>query len=164
MTKRFALVTKKEVLYLFPIGLTAYLMGCVFVDRKNPREAHYTLKASADELFKNKYKIGMYPEGTRNTSHKILPFKKGAFALAIACQVPIIPIVNSPYYFLDSEKRIFRKGQVITQCLEPVSTEGLTMDDLPELMDSIQKMMQETFDALGKEIAERNHKNIYTIF
>ncbi|XP_052747553.1 uncharacterized protein LOC112046610 [Bicyclus anynana] len=153
MAKRVAPVVKKELFYFFPFGLTAYLMGCIFIDRKNPRDAYNTLKDSANELFKNKYKIVMYPEGTRSKSNKMQPFKNGAFAVAIAHQVPIIPIITSPYYFLDSEKRIFGKGQVIIQCLEAISTEGLTMDDLPQLKDSIHKMMEETFEELGKEIS-----------
>lgn len=56
----------------------------------------------------------MYPEGTRNkTCDKLQPFKKGAFNLAIACQAPIIPVVTSPYYFLDGEKRIFNNGNFL---------------------------------------------------
>lgn len=51
-----------------------------------------------------------YPEGTRNDSGKILPFKKGAFRIAIEHQLPIMPAVISPYYFIDHKKKIFNKG------------------------------------------------------
>ncbi|XP_034841364.2 1-acyl-sn-glycerol-3-phosphate acyltransferase alpha-like [Maniola hyperantus] len=150
---KMAPVCKKEILYLFPFGLAAYLNGCIFIDRRNPAAAHNTLNAEAAVLFKNKSKIWMFPEGTRNkTSDKLQPFRKGAFNVAIACQVPIIPVVISPYYFLDGKKRIFNKGYAIIQCLEPVPTEGLTMDDLPELLDRVQKMMEVTYLELGKEV------------
>ncbi|XP_045761574.1 1-acyl-sn-glycerol-3-phosphate acyltransferase beta-like [Maniola jurtina] len=147
-------VCKKEILYLFPFGLAAYLNGCIFIDRRNPEAARNILKAEADILFKNMSKIWMYPEGTRNkTCDKLQPFKKGAFNLAIACQAPIIPVVTSPYYFLDGEKRIFNNGRAIIQCLEPVPTKGLTMDDLPELLDRVHKMMEVTYLELGNEVA-----------
>lgn len=56
-------------------------------------------------------KIWLFPEGTRNKDFtKLLPFKKGAFNIAVAAQVPIIPVVFSPYYFINRKKNIFNKG------------------------------------------------------
>lgn len=56
----------------------------------------------------------MFPEGTRNIkanyTGQLLPFKKGAFKMAINCQVPVIPVVYSPYYFIDREKKQFGQG------------------------------------------------------
>lgn len=58
-------------------------------------------------------KIWLFPEGTRNKDFtKLLPFKKGAFNIAVAAQVPIIPVVFSPYYFINRKKYIFNKGRV----------------------------------------------------
>ena len=56
----------------------------------------------------------MFPEGTRNPSRKaLLPFKKGAFRVAIACQAPILPVVFSPYYFINDKKKFFGQGKNI---------------------------------------------------
>lgn len=56
-------------------------------------------------------KIWLFPEGTRNKNYNtLLPFKKGAFNIAVAAQVPIIPVLFSPYYFINSQKYIFNKG------------------------------------------------------
>lgn len=54
----------------------------------------------------------MFPEGTRNVQKKVklLPFKKGAFKIAVATQSPIIPVVFSPYYFAFENKPIFENG------------------------------------------------------
>ena len=55
----------------------------------------------------------MFPEGTRNSSRtSLLPFKKGAFRVAITCQVPILPVVYSPYYFIDDKKKHFVQGKM----------------------------------------------------
>ena len=54
----------------------------------------------------------IFPEGTRNRSGRLLPFKKGAFHLAIQTQLPIVPVVISCYNsFLDHEKKIFDDGK-----------------------------------------------------
>lgn len=56
-------------------------------------------------------KMWVFPEGTRNNTGNILPFKKGAFHVAIAAQVPILPVIFSSYYFLDNKKKEFESGQ-----------------------------------------------------
>lgn len=53
----------------------------------------------------------MFPEGTRHGGETLLPFKKGAFHLAIASQTPIQPVVVSRYYFLDTHPRRFSSGE-----------------------------------------------------
>ena len=55
-------------------------------------------------------KVCMFPEGTRNNGPDLLPFKKGAFHVAIASQTAILPVVVSHYHFLDSERHVFDKG------------------------------------------------------
>ena len=54
----------------------------------------------------------IFPEGTRNRGGRmLLPFKKGAFHLAIQTQVPIIPVVISCYNsFLDHKNKVFEDG------------------------------------------------------
>lgn len=57
-------------------------------------------------------KLVMFPEGTRNRNGEtLLPFKKGAFRMAIEAQIPIIPVVYSPYYFINSERKTFYRGK-----------------------------------------------------
>lgn len=55
----------------------------------------------------------MFPEGTRNTTGKLLPFKKGAFHLAIASGCPIQPVVVSRYTFLNDKERRFDDGKFL---------------------------------------------------
>lgn len=57
----------------------------------------------------------IFPEGTRNRKGEhLLPFKKGAFYLAIQAQLPIIPVVISSYKsFLDHKIKIFDDGEHI---------------------------------------------------
>ena len=57
----------------------------------------------------------------------MLPFKKGAFNIAVQAQIPIIPIVISDYRpFYSKSDRYFRSnGKVVVQVLDPISTDGV---------------------------------------
>lgn len=59
--------------------------------------------------------VFMFPEGTRARLEKadLLPFKKGAFHMAVQAGIPIVPIVVANYSDIyNSKQRIFRGGQL----------------------------------------------------
>jgi 1-acyl-sn-glycerol-3-phosphate acyltransferase len=55
-------------------------------------------------------RICICPEGTRNSSTTLLPFKKGAFHVALEAQCPVQPVVVSKYHFLDHKEKTFNSG------------------------------------------------------
>ncbi|XP_004930230.1 1-acyl-sn-glycerol-3-phosphate acyltransferase alpha [Bombyx mori] len=155
---KMCVIMKKELFYAGTFGIAAYLGGGIYIDRKNAKNAHKTIQDTNEALTKNKTKIWIYPEGTRNKNpnRKLLPFKKGAFHMAIQSQAPIIPVVFSPYYFMDSKTFTFDKGHIIIQCLEPIPTAGLTTDDIGKLSDRIHESMSSTYEKLWDEIMTKN--------
>jgi 1-acyl-sn-glycerol-3-phosphate acyltransferase len=52
----------------------------------------------------------IFPEGTRRKNAELLPFKKGAFHIAMQNKLPIVPVIISPYTFINDEKKIFNHG------------------------------------------------------
>lgn len=58
-------------------------------------------------------KVLFFPEGKRHSGNTLIPFKKGPFHLAITSQVPILPVIVSKYFFLNSKSKIFGSGTVI---------------------------------------------------
>lgn len=67
-----------------------YKLGSILVDRKNPRSGAESFIAMKNAL-KDGLHICLYPEGTRNKSNEpLLPFKEGAFKLAIKTKTPIM--------------------------------------------------------------------------
>lgn len=83
-----------------------------------------------------------------------LPFKFGAFRLAIEAQVPIVPVVFSPYESLynadkKTNKFYWRRGCVTIRCLEPIDTRGMTIEkDLQRLTDLTRQRMIEEYGKL----------------
>lgn len=100
----------------------------------------------------------MFPEGTRSPNRGLLPFKRGAFKTAIMGQVPIIPVVIAPYYFIDHKKRQFNKGHVICKALDPIPTKGLVDADHEELMEKTRTVMLAEYERLAAEVDEMSQK------
>ncbi|XP_075227469.1 putative 1-acyl-sn-glycerol-3-phosphate acyltransferase acl-1 [Lycorma delicatula] len=100
-------------------------------------------------------KLLIFPEGTRNLNAKTLSqFKKGGFRVAIIGKFPVIPVVYSLFYFIDPVKKRFSRRTII-KALEPISTDGLKMDDIDSLIEKTWKIMSE-YEKLRNEICNEN--------
>lgn len=128
-------IGKKEIAYIPLFGWLFKFSGGVLIDRKNKRKAISQIDDAVDAVKNKNVAIGILPEGTRNRTGKgMLPFKKGAFHLAVAAQVPLVPIVISEFGELVSfERRILRKGTINIRVLPPISTVGLDENVVSEL-------------------------------
>lgn len=84
----------KRELMKIPLLATGLRMGkFVPVARGNSREqAQQSVEAAKDAL-RSGLHITIFPEGTRSTDGRLLPFKKGGFFLAEETGAPIIPVV-----------------------------------------------------------------------
>lgn len=107
---RATAVSRKEVLYLFPFGLAAYLWGTLYINRSNKSDALNKLNKESKAINERGCKLLFFPEGTRHQGDKLLPFKKGAFFIAVQSQSMIQPVVVSKYTFLNAENKSFGRG------------------------------------------------------
>ena len=126
----------------------------IAVDRKNPRHAAKAYQRAVNQLKKEKRSIVIFPEGTiPGHTPKLGRFKDGAFKLAIETQTPILPvtIINNWKILPDNGKFRFRPGRVLQYVHQPISTEGLTLEDLPALK-------QQVHDIIANKLAEYGHK------
>lgn len=126
----------------------------IAVDRKNPRHAAKAYQRAVTQLKEEKRSIVLFPEGTiPGNTPKLGKFKEGAFKLAIETQTPILPvtIINNWAILPDNGKFRFRPGRVIQYVHTPISTEGLTLEDLPALKKQVH-------DLIANKLAEYGHK------
>lgn len=132
---------KWEMLYLPFIGGLFYLAGNIVIKRSNKEKAQKALSVAAKKMKEEKLSVLIFPEGTRNWG-KPLPFKLGAFKLAIEAQVPIQPVCFSLRHItMDYTK--WCTGTVKATCLEPIETTGLTEADAAELAHRCQVLIEE---------------------
>lgn len=127
-------LAKKE-LFKYPIfGYGIGLIGVVPVDRSNSKTAVASAQLAADNLRRGKDYI-VYPEGTRSRDGRLLPFKKGAFVMALEAGVPIVPVTVSGCTAVmpKGDVRVYPATVRIT-VHEPIETKSYSRETLPELM------------------------------
>ena len=95
--------------------------------------------------------IWVFPEGTRNLGKGLLPFKKGAFHMAIAAGVPIVQVCVSNYVTQMKLNR-WDSGSVLIRSLPPITTCVLTVDDIPQLLLTCQTQMEECIAQMDREL------------
>uniref|UniRef100_G3TNK6 1-acyl-sn-glycerol-3-phosphate acyltransferase n=2 Tax=Loxodonta africana TaxID=9785 RepID=G3TNK6_LOXAF len=151
LPKRCVQIAKRELLFLGPVGLIMYLGGVFFINRQHSSTAVTVMAEVGDRMVRENLKVWIYPEGTRNSNGDLLPFKKGAFYLAIQAQVPIIPVVYSSFSsFYNPETKLFTSGTIKVEVLDAIPTSGLTVADVPRLMDTCHRDMRSTFFRVSK--------------
>ena len=85
-------VYKAELRAVMPLLRTvADVLGFVPIERDNREQSGDAIDGAVDMLV-NGDSFLTAPEGTRSRTRSLLPFKKGAFIMAIKAQVPIVPI------------------------------------------------------------------------
>ncbi|XP_053328646.1 1-acyl-sn-glycerol-3-phosphate acyltransferase beta [Spea bombifrons] len=143
-------IAKKELLYAGSVGLITYLGGVIYINRKRTSDAKSIMASVAQEMIDDNLKVWIYPEGTRNISDDLLPFKKGAFHLALQAQVPIIPVVYSSFSsFYDKRKLLFTGGTIKVEILPKIEISGLTEADISDLTESCYQTMRQVFFRLS---------------
>jgi len=140
--KRASILAKRELKWMPFLGQYMLLSGAVFVNRSNAKDAQKSLAEAGDAMKKQNTSLWIIPEGTRSSQEtsNLLPFKKGAFHLAVQSGLPIIPVVCENYW------RLYRKGALESgtlriQVLPPIPTEGSTVADVGDLANRTRDQM-----------------------
>lgn len=121
-------------------GQVYWLAGNILIDRGNAQKAKEAMVKTTEVMQKHETSIWVFPEGTRNLGEGLLPFKKGAFQMAINAGVPIVPICCSNYK-RDMDLNRWHAGKLRIKSLPPIPTAGLTLDDMPALMERCRAQM-----------------------
>ncbi len=113
---KYCSITAKTSLKYYPfLGWFMRLSGSIFIDRANSKDARQAMSGAADAIRARKQSVYIFPEGTRSHAQEpmLLPFKKGAFHLAVQAGVPIVPIVVANYsHIYCMKKLVFRSGRI----------------------------------------------------
>lgn len=140
----FTAVAKRELARdpLFaPLG---WLADVAYVDRSNSAAAREALEPAVEALRSGR-SLAIAPEGTRSPTPRLLPFKKGAFHLAMQAGVPMVPIViRNAGEILPSHSVFLATGTVQVAVLPPVNTTRWKPSTVDRHVDSVRQMFLDT--------------------
>lgn len=147
---------------------TVALSKTVFIERKSRSQAVAAFDAAAEQMHKHKQSVYIFPEGTRSyyDHPDMLPFKKGAFHLAVQAQVPIVPVVVANYSnVLDMRRKVFKAGTIPASVLQPIETKGKAKEDVDALVEEVRSAMLEELRRISAKaqregVALKDHEKV----
>lgn len=148
-------LSKKEIFRIPLVGRAMRTIGIVEVNRQAHGSSRQAINDGVKVAAERGYSLLVFPEGTRSRTAELLPFKKGAFRIAIDTGLPLLPVViegtnrvNKP------EGKIFHGGRARMRILAPIETAAMTnKDDLNPLLTRVQDMIQSEYTAMHAEAA-----------
>lgn len=134
---------------LFRLPVAGWILRCggdVPIRRGRGGSVRAMLEACRHTL-RHGLPVMLFPEGTRSPDGELLPFKDGAFELAIEAGVPIVPIALAGTRDCRPKGSLwFGRASATARILDPVETAGLTLEDVPALREEVR-------DRIGAEVA-----------
>jgi 1-acyl-sn-glycerol-3-phosphate acyltransferase len=148
---RTVCIGKKSLKWVPLFGQLFWLAGNVLIDRGNAEKARRSMLTTTETLQHRNTSIWVFPEGTRNLGGALLPFKKGAFQMAIAAGVPIVPVCVSSY---SKHMRLnrWRCGRIMIRSLPAIPTADLNIEDMPRLIAQCNAQMQACIDSMDQQL------------
>jgi putative phosphoserine phosphatase / 1-acylglycerol-3-phosphate O-acyltransferase len=138
-------VGKKEIKNIPVLGKLMEWGGTVFVDRADGQSAIKAMEPLVEAIREDGKSIVIAPEGTRSLTPKLMPFKKGAFHLAMQAGVPIVPIViHNATDVAPKNEFVMRPATVRVTVLPPVDTGDWTMAGLNGHVTDVRNMFLRT--------------------
>lgn len=143
--KEVVFAAKKELSNIILFSKWLKLIGCIFLDRENARNAIKEINRGI-EVLKNGTSMCVFPEGTRGDGKTIGDFKKGSFKLALKSNVKILPtvLVGTRNVYEDNNRRM-RKGDIKVIFLDPLDPSKMSNDEIGNLNIDVRKMIEETY-------------------
>jgi 1-acyl-sn-glycerol-3-phosphate acyltransferase len=137
-------LSKAELFRIPVLGWMMWLAGDIPVKRGFGPSALEAIERCRRALA-NRVSVMIFPEGTRSTTPELLPFKDGAFRLAIDAGVPILPLaLHGTSTALRKHDWRFGRSHAVVRVLEPIETTGLTPADVPALKARVRQLIVET--------------------
>ena len=140
--KRIGLVAKKELLKVPVLGQGMSFVNIIAIDRSNPERSLASME-KAREVVRAGYSFGVFVEGTRAMPGELLPFKKGAFHLALQTDEPIVPVaIKNTDWMMGKRTGLAYPGEIEMHLLPPIETRGR----------DVMELLRETREAIAREL------------
>lgn len=136
---RMHILYKAEIDRIPLLARAFRLGGFIPVDRGKKEAGMRAIDAAAASL-RSGNSFLVFPEGTRSRTDEMLPFKKGAFIMAIKAGAPVVPIaIHGGREAMRKGSRVIQPVTVTIRVGEPIETTGLELKDRDELIARVRR-------------------------
>ncbi len=143
-------VAKQELFDTPFAGWAVNLAGDIPL-RRGAADSVRTMLAECRRTLAAGLSVMMFPEGTRSKDGNLLPFKDGAFELAIDAGVPVLPVaLTGTHSCMPKGSRWLGEANAVVRILEPISTDGMTHADVATLRDTTRERIAEAVAELRR--------------
>ncbi|MBU9710337.1 lysophospholipid acyltransferase family protein [Evansella tamaricis] len=159
--RKISFISKIEVKKLPIIRTWMEHMNCIFMDRKNKRQAVKSIIAGV-KLLEQGQDMVIFPEGTRSKGDPIARFKKGSFKLATKSKVTILPVaIDGSYLLMEANNNRICPADVHVRILEPVRIHQEKSDiDVGQLAEIVQQKIEASFNTNEQSDKKIEAKNM----
>lgn len=145
-------VAKAEIFRFPVVGWLMRLAGHIPLARGGAGSMR-AMRARCLETLQSGVPVMIFPEGTRSPDGSLLPFRDGAFEMAIEAGVPILPVAVAGSRHCRVPGSIwFGKAEARARILAPLSTEGMGPDDVAVLREAARDAIDGAVHALREEL------------
>jgi 1-acyl-sn-glycerol-3-phosphate acyltransferase len=132
-------IAKKELLWVPFFGWAMWAAKHIAVDRSDRSDALAVL-AKARRQMDHGISIVVFPEGTRSSDGRLLPFKRGGFLLAVKTKMPIVPVtINGTGKILPKGDWRTRRGEIEITVGTPISMENYRPGTIRQLAAEVHR-------------------------
>jgi 1-acyl-sn-glycerol-3-phosphate acyltransferase len=119
-----AFVAKKELLKIPFFGWGFALASPITIDRSKGSDAMAQIAEQGRERFAQGFWIAIYPEGTRIRAGTRAKYKTGGARLAVALDVPILPVAHNAGWLWPKGRFGKRPGEITMVFGAPIASRG----------------------------------------
>lgn len=124
----FRVVAKRFLFYIPIFGWCLWASGMIPIDREKRASAFKSLERAAVRA-RTGVPILFFAEGTRSPDGALLPFKKGAFVIAVKSGIPIVPVsISGSHGVLPRNSIRIRPGRIGIRFGPAIRAEEYTLE------------------------------------
>jgi len=131
-------LAKKEMFKVPVLGGAMRAIHMVETDRRLGPTAHRAINQQVAAVVAEGLSLMIFPEGTRSEGHEMLPFKKGAFRIAVDNEMSVVPVtIVGALEAWKPHSKLIHGGWVRLVIHDPIPTADLDRNLLNDLRDEV---------------------------